>query len=101
MDIIESKWGDIVLTTCPHCGSSNSDDMQILFAAYRDNASLTCVDCGKEFFIELSCQTRAAEQQRAPVQSEHKCPRCNGRKLVRSTNNSDVKCPMCNGAGIY
>ncbi len=78
MDIIESKLGDIVLTTCPHCGFSNSDDMQIIFAAYRDDASLTCVTCNKEFYVELSCQTRAAEQLRAPAEPEQKCPACFG-----------------------
>ena len=30
-----------------------------------------------------------------------KCPRCNGRKKVRSTSNTDVVCPLCNGTGIY
>jgi len=30
-----------------------------------------------------------------------KCPRCNGRGKVRSTNNSDVMCPLCKGAGTY
>ena len=30
-----------------------------------------------------------------------KCPRCNGRKKVRSTSNTDVVCPLCKGGGIY
>ena len=49
----------------------------------------------------INVPDRVAEQRDAPVHAEHKCPRCNGRGIVRSTSNSDVKCPMCNGAGIY
>lgn len=69
IEIVESKYGDIVLTTCPHCGHYNEDDIQIIFAAYRDSASLRCADCKKDFWVELSCLTRAAELLRAPVQT--------------------------------
>lgn len=29
------------------------------------------------------------------------CPRCEGRRKVRSTSNSDVTCPLCKGRGFY
>ena len=50
--------------------------------------------------LTMTGKTRVAEQRNVPVQSEHKCPRCDGRKKVRSLSNSDVACPMCNGTGI-
>ncbi len=61
LEIVESNLGDIVLVTCPHCKHYNEDDMQIIFAAYRDNAPLRCFYCKKDFFVELTCQTRADE----------------------------------------
>ncbi len=61
LEIVVSKFGDIVLVTCPHCGKYSEEDPQILFAAYRDNAPLRHVDCGKDFYVELSCLTRVVE----------------------------------------
>ena len=63
LEIVESKIGDIVLVTCPHCGQYSEEDMQILFAAHRDNAPLRHLDCGKDFYVDLTCLTRAAEQR--------------------------------------
>ena len=44
-------------------------------------------------------QTRAAELQRAPVQSEQKCPLCKGRGWLRGQGDM-FKCYHCNGTGI-
>ncbi len=67
LEIVESKFGDIVLVTCPHCGQYSEEDMQIIFAAYRDNAPLRHLDCGKDFYVELTCLTRADELRNEAV----------------------------------
>ena len=94
IEIVESKYGDIVLTTCPHCGHYNEDDMQIIFAAYRDNASLRCADCKKDFWVELSCLTRVAEQRDEAVESiREACPA--DRHDYYTAFLSYLYCPYC------
>ena len=45
-------------------------------------------------------QTRAAELQRAPVQSEQPCPTCNGYgTLLDEEAAAHGICPDCNGTG--
>ena len=99
LEIVESRNGYIVLVPCPHCGQYSEEDFQILFAAYVDNAPLRHLDCGKDFYVELSCLTRVVEQRDAAAASEQKCPDCDGEGTGFSEGESWT-CSMCNGTGI-
>jgi hypothetical protein len=56
---------------------------------------------GQEVVISnISVPDRAAELLRAPVQSEQKCPDCNGMGRVPETAYQYVECNACNGKGI-
>jgi len=50
-------------------------------------------------WAEKVSQTRAAELQRAAVQSEQKCPFCDGDGYWQEANQT-FWCDMCNGTGI-
>lgn len=65
MNYVFGKTYEMALVTCCHCGNVSGEDLEIIFASDRDNASLTCVACKKEFYVELTCQTRDAEHRRA------------------------------------
>jgi hypothetical protein len=50
---------------------------------------------------EKDLPDRTAELPRAPVQSEQKCPRCDGAGWEGVPSNQPIHdCPACNGTGI-
>jgi len=59
-----------------------------------------CAFCSLDAIQEaLESPDRAAELQRAPVQTEQKCPNCDG-VGSGSTENGGWECCICNGTGI-
>lgn len=116
IEIVETLYGPIVLIPCPHCGQYSEEDMQTVFTAYRDEAPLRHLDCGKEFYVELTCLTRAAQQRdeavreladspTTDVRTEDKlppagqiCPNCDGEGTGFEDGESWT-CSLCNGSG--
>ena len=115
IEIVETLYGPIVLIPCPHCGQYSEEDMQTVFTAYRDEAPLRHLDCGKEFYVELTCLTRAAEQRDEAVReladespevlrtedddesAGQPCPFCE--EGIRTTVGHTETCLNCNGTG--
>lgn len=98
IEIVETLYGPIVLIPCPHCGQYSEEDMQTVFTAYRDEAPLRHLDCGKEFYVELSCLTRAAQQRDEAVGKGAEVQQ----KDLRTEDNVEPAgqiCPRCEGTG--
>ena len=54
---------------CPHCRIGSKYESSWLEDAIYEGSNITCVACGEMFKIELVCQIRDAELQRAADRS--------------------------------
>lgn len=56
-----------LLLRCPHCNMSTHVSCTDLFLANHRKSAVVCVACKKDFYVEISCLTRDAEQRNEAV----------------------------------
>ena len=81
---------------CPSCAADNQMGLPRFVFASKGEEFITCVACKKEFYVQVFCQTRAAE---LPLERKSgTCPSCGG-KGYHTDIMSRMKCEMCKGTG--
>ena len=68
--------------TCPKCGKKNEIGLLRFLDANNNHKSITCVDCKKEFYVEVLCLTRDVELRNEAVDVGQTCPYCNDTKVL-------------------
>lgn len=55
--------GTTIVLICPHCGERTETHLMAFLAANNFGASCECLACHLEYYVEIHCLTRAAEQR--------------------------------------
>ena len=105
--ILQAKSGQFtMLITCPHCKFSSRYAVSFIEDAIHDGKPIVCVACDGVFEIKPVGLTRAAELQRAPVQSEQNeplfwgCSNCGAGNSVVNSICAECKAPRSNRSAV-
>jgi len=85
---------------CPKCKARNRTSADEFLMAIDGYDSLRCVACGKFRVALVVLPDRVDEQRNAPVQSEQKCPACDGTGTSYPNGPEPEMCERCDGTGI-
>ncbi|MBI5950198.1 MAG: hypothetical protein HY865_00960 [Chloroflexi bacterium] len=83
---------------CPKCEHKNSVGLVKFSDAIDQQFPLGCVACGVDMYVEMTCQTRAAELRNEAVDAGQTCPSCGG-SGVRYVEPAEFPCDACEGQG--
>lgn len=82
------------IIACPHCGHPNRMALPSMYGASMRPTQKLCIDCNKDFYVEVFCLTRAAELPLEPSVDTPKACNRNYHDLIEIFQGAKY-CPEC------